>query len=208
MARILTCLKALRCFSSWTKAKKAFIDSLPVYPPSINSTRTWTWSQLKLSRVRVRSDYLPNLLNEIKTMFFLMSSLCADKYILVHICAGSSCCFHLHTVLLISKFAQLSMCNDNRVFFFCRFFFPQRSVHNTHLVFSQFGLWLWSVRAPLGAGLVVCWGPLTSLPQNNKNEKLPSVSKVVCRCLFVSVEQETYMISHTAVRHPLQRRWC
>lgn len=59
--------------------------------------------------------------------------------------------------------------------------FFQRSVHNSHLVFSQFGLWFWSVRAPLGAGLAVCWGPLTSLPQNNTDEKPPSVSNVSCQ---------------------------
>lgn len=66
----------------------------------------------------------------------------------------------------------------------------QWSVHNIHLVFSQFGLWFWSVRAPLGAGLAVCWGPLTSLPHNNTDEKPPSVSNV-----SVSLyEQETYIM--------------
>lgn len=57
----------------------------------------------------VRSNHLPH---EIKTMFgfFLMSSLCANKYILVNIFL----IIHLHTVLLISKFAQLSLGNVNR----------------------------------------------------------------------------------------------
>lgn len=71
-----------------------------------------------MSCVSVRSNYLLYLPHEIKTMFgfFLMSSLCANKYILVNIFVPSCYCFHLHTVLLISKFAQLSLGNVNRFF--------------------------------------------------------------------------------------------
>lgn len=71
-----------------------------------------------MSCVSVRSNHLLYLPHEIKTMFgfFLMSSLCANKYILVNIFVPSCYCFHLHTVLLISKFAQLSLGNVNRFF--------------------------------------------------------------------------------------------
>lgn len=160
--------------------QKTFTDNLPVYPSSINSTRTLRWSQMKLCLV---SDQIICYICLVKLKTCLAFSLCLPyvpintfwlislwHLVIAFICI--QCC--LSASLLNSLWAMLT-----DVF--------QRFVHNSHLVFSQFGLWFWSVRAPLGAGLAVCWGPLTCLPQNNTDEKPPSVS--------VSLyEQETYIM--------------